>query len=149
MSIPNEVILEGVVSTKFCAHFLFPLFTPLYFPSRNYPRDYWRVVNSKFIQYFNVIPQSTGNSTIQEQIYCHIRTGILIYNNSSAHAFQVQPNCRKVEMESAVWQQPCQSAELNNRQFYHVQLCDCYIGRRIQSNVQLSLTAYKTGNRTS
>jgi len=33
--------------------------------------------------------------------------------------------------------------------FTVIQLCDCYIGRRIQSNVQLTLTAYKTGNRTS
>jgi len=33
--------------------------------------------------------------------------------------------------------------------FTIIQLCDCYIGRRIQSNVQLTLTAYKTGNRTS
>jgi len=102
VSIPNEVTLEGVVSTKFCAHFLFPLFTPLYFPSRNYPRDYWRAVNSKFIQYLHVIPQSTGNSTIQEQIYCHIRSWILIYGSISVHASQVRRNCRKVEMETAV-----------------------------------------------
>lgn len=102
MSIPNEVTLEGVVSTKFYAHILFPLFTPLYFPSHNYPGDYWRAVNSKFIHYIHAIPQSTGNSTIQEQIYCHIRTSILIYGNNSAHASQVRPNCRKVEMKSAV-----------------------------------------------